>query len=109
VSWPPRGNLNWDPTYTQSWLGVFSSAPIGSASWYFLSFDSRNRTGLQGGGACRLTVLNHTKRLHGPKPPHRLVAGSGYSIRMSLYQPGRETAWVGEIVIMVVNSGIKPT
>jgi hypothetical protein len=45
VSWPLRGNLNWDPTFTQSWLGIFSSAPIGSANWYFLSFDSRNRTG----------------------------------------------------------------
>jgi hypothetical protein len=64
---------------------------------------------LQGDGACRLTVLDHTKRLHGPRPPHRLVARSGYSIRMLLYQPGRETAWVGEIVIMVVNIGIKPT
>jgi hypothetical protein len=23
VSWPPRGNLNWDTTCTQSWLGIF--------------------------------------------------------------------------------------
>jgi hypothetical protein len=109
VSWPPRGNLNWDLTYTQSRLECFSSAPIGSASWYFLSFDSRNQDRLQSGGACRLMVLDHAKRLHGPEPPHRLVARSGYSIRMSLYQPGRETAWVAEIVIMVVNLGIKPT
>jgi hypothetical protein len=35
-----------------------------------------------------------TMRPYGPKPPHRLIAGSGYSIRMSLYQLGRETAWV---------------
>jgi hypothetical protein len=40
----PGGNLNWDPTCTQSWLRIFSSTPIGSSSWYFLSFDSRNRS-----------------------------------------------------------------
>ena len=40
----PKGQPNRDPTCTQSRLGIFSSAPIGSASWYFLSFDSRNKT-----------------------------------------------------------------
>jgi hypothetical protein len=68
VSWPPRGNLNWDPTCTQSWLGIFSSAPIGSASWYFLSLDSCNRAGYRVVGRVGLryltilsdfTALNH--------------------------------------------------
>jgi hypothetical protein len=109
VTCPPRGNLNRDPACTQSWQGIFSSAPIGSASWYFLSLDSRNQDRLQSGGACRLMVLDHTKLLHGPKPPQCLVAGPDNSIRMFLYQPGSKTAWVVKIIIMVVNLRIKPT
>jgi hypothetical protein len=31
-------------TYTQLWLGSFSSAPIGPTNWYLVSFDSCNRT-----------------------------------------------------------------
>jgi hypothetical protein len=64
---------------------------------------------MQSGGACRLTVLDHTKRLHGPEPPQCLVTGPSYSIRMLLYQPESETTWVVRIIIMVVNSRIKPT
>jgi hypothetical protein len=30
----PKGNPNWDPTCTQSRLGIFSSTPIWSAGWY---------------------------------------------------------------------------
>jgi hypothetical protein len=41
---PPRGNPYWDPTCTWPRPGILSNAPIRSASWYFLSFDSRNRT-----------------------------------------------------------------
>jgi hypothetical protein len=42
---PPRGNPYWDPICTRPRPDILSSAPIRSPSWYFLSFDSHNRTG----------------------------------------------------------------
>jgi hypothetical protein len=81
---PPRGNPYWDPICTRPRPGILNSAPIRSASWYFLSFDSRNRTSNRAVGAC-VVLWYLTMRSCDPKPPHRLIAGFGYSIRMSLY------------------------
>ena len=57
---PPRGNPYWDPTCTRPWPGILSSTPIRSASWYFLSFDSRNKTGNRAVGRVLVfVVLDH--------------------------------------------------
>jgi hypothetical protein len=65
----PKGYPNWDPTCTQSWLGMFSSAPIGSASWYFLSFDSRIKTGRRAVGRVGLRYLTIPSDFTTPNHP----------------------------------------
>jgi hypothetical protein len=95
VSWPPMGNLNWDPTCTQSWVGIFSSAPIGSASWYFLSFDSRNRTGRRVVGRVGLWYLTILSDFTALNHPIVWLPGLATQFRCRYTsQGGRLHAWV---------------
>jgi hypothetical protein len=58
-----------DALPVQSWLGMFSSAPIGSPSWYFLSFDLRNKTDHRAVGRVGLRYLTIPSDFTAPNHP----------------------------------------
>jgi hypothetical protein len=101
-----RGKPYWGPSWIWPRPGILNSAPIRSASWYFLSFDSRNKTGNRAVGRVLVfVVLDHAaiRPLTTPLPNCRFrLPDSDVAI------PARE----GDspvVVIMVVFLEVKST
>jgi hypothetical protein len=101
-----RSKPYWGPSWIRPRSGIFNSAPIRSANWYFLSFDSHNKTGNRAvGRVLAFVVLDHAaiRPLTTPSPNCRVwLPDSDVAI------PARE----GDspvVVIMVVFLEVKST
>jgi hypothetical protein len=100
-----RGKPYWGPR-ARPRPGVLNSAPIRSASWYFLSFDSRNKTDNRAVGCVLVfVVLDHAaiRPLTTPSPNCRV-----WLLNLDVAIPARE----GDspvVVIMVVILEVKST
>jgi hypothetical protein len=100
-----RGKPYWGPR-ARPRLGILNSAPIRSASWYFLSFDSRNKTGNRAVGRVLVfVVLDHAaiRPLTTPSPNCRV-----WLLNSDVAIPAREGD-IPVVVIMVVILEVKST
>jgi hypothetical protein len=101
-----RGKPYWGPSSIRPRPGILNSAPIRSASWYFLSFDSRNKTGNRAMGCVLVfVVLDHAamRPLTTPSPNCRV-----WLLDSDVAIPARE----GDspvVVLMVVILEVKST
>jgi hypothetical protein len=108
------GFLGWH--WCHYWIrprpGIFNNAPIRSTSWYFLSFDSRNKTGNRAVGRVLVfVVLDHAaiRPLTTPSPNCRawlpdsdvaIPAREGDSpvvVIMVVFLEVKSTLWVGPL------------